>query len=44
LESLVAMDVGHYPGLDGAGGGWEVGPVAKTLFEMTPAEREVVDG
>jgi hypothetical protein len=44
LESLVAMDVGHYPGLERAGGGWEVGPIEKTLFEMTPAERRRVDG
>jgi hypothetical protein len=43
LESLVAMDVGKYPGLEGAGGGWEVGPIEKTLFEMTPAERRSVD-
>ena len=44
LESLVAMDVGNYPGLERAGGGWEVGPIEKTLFEMTPAERRSVEG
>ena len=40
LDSLVAMDVGRYPGLEGAGGGWTVEPVARTLFEMAPRERE----
>lgn len=40
LESLVAMTLESFPGLEGAGGGWNVGPVAKTLFEMSPDERD----
>ena len=40
LDSLVATDVGRYPGLERAGSGWTVAPIARTLFEMTPRERE----
>jgi hypothetical protein len=41
LESLIAKDVGAYPGLERAGGGWTVEPIEKTLFEMDSNEREV---
>jgi|GEM_PF-4770182 len=40
LNSLVAMDVGRYPGVERAGSGWALEPISKTLFEMTPGERE----
>ena len=40
LESLIAEDIGRYPGLEGAGGGWTIAPIEKTLFEMTSQERD----
>ena len=40
LEQLVSMDVGTYPGLETAGGGWTIEYIERTLFEMAPKERE----
>ena len=39
LESLIAVTLEGFPGLEDAGAGWDVGPVQKTLYEMTPDER-----
>lgn len=39
LDQLLGQDFVDFPGLEGAGSGWTVSPVDRTLFEMSTEER-----
>ncbi len=42
LDTIAAKQFRDLPGLEFAGGGWKVGPVSLTLFEMTEGERDAI--